>query len=112
MQILKRRHAEAESEWVFPSAIGTLRDPDNTRARYRRVVAGTPFEGSHPHDFRYYVAGVLDDAGLPAREIADYLGHERISTTQEDYIERGVVGEEAGPAMAKRPKASESKKEG
>lgn len=67
---------------MFPSAIGTLRDPDNTRARFRRVVKGTAFEGLHPHDFRHYVAGKLDDAGLSAREIADYLGHERISTTQ------------------------------
>jgi integrase len=31
------------------------------------------------------------DAGPTARQIADYLGHERISTTQEEYMERGVV---------------------
>ncbi|QRP46909.1 tyrosine-type recombinase/integrase [Amycolatopsis sp. FDAARGOS 1241] len=71
---------------MFPSAAETLRDPDNTRARIRRVVAQTPFTGLHLHDFRHYVAGVLDDAGLTAREIADYLGHERTSTTQEDYM--------------------------
>ncbi|MEW2505773.1 hypothetical protein AB0878_35435 [Amycolatopsis sp. NPDC047767] len=63
MDILKRRHADAAPAWVFPSAAETLRDPDNTRARIRRVVAQTPFEGLHPHDFRHYVAGVLDDAG-------------------------------------------------
>jgi integrase len=103
MEILKRRHAESDSLWVFPSATGTLRDPDNTRARFRQVVAETPYQGLHPHDFRHYVAGVLDDAGLSAREIADYLGHERISTTQEDYMERGVVGEDVGPALAERP---------
>ncbi|MGW4483096.1 hypothetical protein ACWEOE_04595 [Amycolatopsis sp. NPDC004368] len=40
---------------------------------------------------------------MTAREIADYLGHERISTTQEDYLERGVVGEDVGPALAARP---------
>lgn len=103
MEILKRRYAVSTSPWVFPSAIGTLRDPDNTRARFRRVVKGTAFEGLHPHDFRHYVAGKLDDAGLSAREIADYLGHERISTTQEDYMERGVVGENAAPALSERP---------
>jgi integrase len=27
METLKRRHADSESEWVFPSATGTLRDP-------------------------------------------------------------------------------------
>ncbi|WP_246127535.1 tyrosine-type recombinase/integrase [Amycolatopsis rhizosphaerae] len=103
---------DSESPWVFPSATGTLRDPDNTRARIRQVVAGTPFEGLHPHDFRHYVAGVLDDAGLSAREIADYLGHERISTTQEDYMERGVVGEKAAPALATRPEVEEPENEG
>lgn len=103
MDILKRRHAEAGSPWVFPSATGTLRDPDNTRARIREVVAGTAFEGLHPHDFRHYVAGVLDGAGLTAREIADYLGHERISTTQDEYMERGVVGLDASDALDERP---------
>ncbi|MEU6646755.1 site-specific integrase [Saccharomonospora sp. NPDC046836] len=112
MDILKRRHAESDSPWAFPSSTGTLRDADNTRARVRQVVAGTPFEGLHPHDFRHYVAGVLDDAGLTAREIADYLGHERISTTQEDYMERGVVGEGAGPALAERPQATKPKDKG
>lgn len=104
MDILKRRHADAESPWVFPTTTNTLRDPDNTRARFRQVVADTDFAGLHPHAFRHYVATVLDGQGLSAREIADYLGHERISTTQEDYMERGVVGEEAGPALADPPK--------
>ncbi len=112
MDILKRRQAEAETQWVFPSTTGTLRDPDNTRARFRMVVEKTPYKGLHPHDFRHYVAGVLDDAGLTAREIADYLRHERISTTQEDYMERGVVGEDVGPALAERPKIELPKEEG
>lgn len=109
MEILKRRYAVSTSPWVFPSATGTLRDPDNTRARFRRVVKGTAFEGLHPHDFRHYVAGKLDDAGLSAREIADYLGHERISTTQEDYMERGVVGESVAPALSERPEIAPPK---
>jgi integrase len=71
---------------VFPSASGTLRDPNNTRKYIRKVVSDTAFEGLHPHDWRHYVAGVLDDAGLTARQIADYLGHDRISTTQDEYI--------------------------
>jgi selenocysteine lyase/cysteine desulfurase len=40
-------------------------------------VVRTSFEGLH----RHYVAGVLDAAGITARQIADYLGHDRISTT-------------------------------
>jgi integrase len=112
MEILKRRYAESSSEWAFPSTRGTLRDPDNTRKYIRNVVAGTPFEGLHPHDFRHYIAGILDDAGLTARQIADYLGHERISTTQEEYMERGVVGELVGPALANQPTAQLPKRAG
>jgi integrase len=82
MGVLKRRFVESESPWVVPSAAGTLRDPDHTRRYIRKVVAESAFEGLYPHDWRHYVAGVLDDAGLTAREIAGYLGHERVSTTQ------------------------------
>jgi integrase len=112
MDILKRRSTDSTSAWVFPSTRGTLRDPDNTRKYIRKVVAGTAYEGLHPHDFRHYIAGVLDDAGLSARQIADYLGHERISTTQEEYMERGVVGELVAPALGKKPAAQLPKKVG
>lgn len=86
--------------------------PLRTPGRFRQVVEGSAFKGTHPHDFRHYVAGRLDSAGRSAREIADYLGHEWISTTQEDYMERGVVGDEAGRALADRPTIVPPKKEG
>src|SRR5690606_36354540 len=64
MDVLKRRHVESVSQWVFPTSTGSLRDPSNTAAQFRKVVAGTPFEGLSPHDFRHYVADALDRAGL------------------------------------------------
>ncbi|MEU3624087.1 tyrosine-type recombinase/integrase [Amycolatopsis coloradensis] len=103
VDILKQRHESLTSEWCFPSSTGTLRDPDNTRKYIRRVVAGTSFEGLHPHDWRHYVVDVLDAAGLSAREIADYVGHDDPSTTQDLYMSRGVVGEAASAALATRP---------
>ena len=66
--------ADALSEWIFPFTRLTVRDPGNTRARLRDVVRKTPWEGLHPHAFRHLVATRLDQAGLSAREIADYLG--------------------------------------
>ncbi|MFE0026785.1 tyrosine-type recombinase/integrase [Amycolatopsis sp. NPDC059021] len=103
MDVLKGRFAESLSPWVFPSARGTLRDPDNTRKYIRCVGEGTEFEGLHPHDWCHYIAGVLDDAGLTARQIADFIGHDKPSTTQDVYMDRGVVGELCGPALGDRP---------
>jgi integrase len=95
----RRRHADALSEWIFPTTRLTVRDPDNTRARLRDVVRGTPWEGLHPHAFRHLVATRLDRAGLSAREIADYLGHERISMTQDVYMARQTTGVAAAAAL-------------
>ena len=94
--LLLRRYETAHGEWVFPSTRGSLRDPDNTRKQLRDVLRGTQWQGLHPHAFRRLVATQMDAAGASAREIADYLGHERISMTQDVYMSRGVPG---GAAM-------------
>lgn len=99
LALLRRRQAASTSEWVFPSSTDTLRDPDNTRRQLRGVVSGSTWEGLHPHAFRHLVATVLDGAGLTAREIADYLGHEKISTTQDVYMDRKARGERAAKAL-------------
>ena len=52
-----------------------------------------------PHAFRHLVATRLDQAGLSAREIADYLGHERISMTQDVYMSRQTTGVAAAAAL-------------
>ena len=99
IELLRKRHAGSHGPWVFPSTRGTLRDPENTRTRLRQVVAGTPWQGLHPHAFRHLVATRLDAAGLSAREVADYLGHERISMTQDVYMSRKSTGANASAAL-------------
>jgi integrase len=99
MEILLRRYETAEGEWLFPSTRGTLRDAENTRTRLRGVLKETEWEGLHPHAFRRLVATRLDAKGLSAREIADYLGHERVSMTQDVYMARRVTGALAADAM-------------
>ncbi|WP_239028989.1 hypothetical protein [Pseudonocardia acidicola] len=49
--------------------------------------------------FRHLVATRLDAAGLSACEIADYLGHERVSLTQDVYMARRVAGAAASAAL-------------
>jgi integrase len=99
MAILRRRFDTRTSEWVFPSSTGKLRDPDNTRKQLRHAVDSTEWAGLHPHAFRHLVATRLDEAGLSAREIADYLGHERVSMTQDVYMNRKVAGHAAAQAL-------------
>jgi integrase len=99
IELLRRRHEDSAGPWVFPSTRGTLRNPDNTRKQLRQVVGGTEWQGLHPHAFRHLVATRLDAKGLSAREIADYLGHERISMTQDVYMARGTTGAAAAAAM-------------
>jgi integrase len=74
---------------VFPSTAGTLRDPDNFRARWREVRDDLGVPDVTSHSFRKSVATLIDDEGLSARIGADHLGHARISMTQDKYMARG-----------------------
>lgn len=88
MQLLRRRH-ERLSEFttlLFPTALMRPRDPSNTQReiRDRRDALGYPDLSTH--SFRKTAATILDKAGLSATEIADYLGHENPSMTQDVYM--------------------------
>ncbi|MEV0853386.1 MULTISPECIES: tyrosine-type recombinase/integrase [Nocardia] len=75
---------------VFPSAVGTLRDPQNVGHGWQRVREALGFaEDITPHSFRHAVATILDDAGLSARVTADVLGHVDPAMTQRHYMARG-----------------------
>ncbi len=60
-------------------------------------MTGTPWRGLHPHAFRHLIATRLDAAGPSTREIADYLGHERVSMIQDVSVSR--TGTSAGAAL-------------
>ncbi|WP_223839591.1 tyrosine-type recombinase/integrase [Saccharopolyspora pogona] len=63
-------------------------------------MEGTAWEGLHPHAFRRLIATELDGQALTAHEIADYLGHEQVSMTQDAYMKRGIVSSPAAEALA------------
>lgn len=88
MNLLKRRHERLEpyTDLLFPTPLMRLRDPSNTQReiRDRRDALGYPTLSTHA--FRKTVATILDKAGLSATEIADYLGHENPSMTQDVYM--------------------------
>jgi integrase len=88
IELLHRRHERLKefTSLLFPTPLMRLRDPSNTQReiRDRRGVLGYPELSTH--SFRKTVATILDKAGLSATEIADYLGHENPSMTQDVYM--------------------------
>lgn len=85
-----RARAGAPGTLVFPSELGHLRDPSNTRRDLRVIFKRLGFEGLTSHVFRKTTASLMDDAGLPARAASDQLGHSRVSQTQDTYYGRKV----------------------
>ncbi|GAA4877083.1 hypothetical protein GCM10023222_36990 [Saccharopolyspora cebuensis] len=85
---------------VFPNTKGGLRDKHNTLARWREFRAEAEYPWVTFKTFRKSVATVLDGAGLTAREIADQLGHSKVSTTQDVYMGRRVTSRKAAEALS------------
>ncbi|WP_029429862.1 tyrosine recombinase XerC [Blastococcus sp. URHD0036] len=103
VDLLRRRRAQVStadgSEVAFPSPTGRLRDPHNTSSNLRQALNRAGFEWVTSHVFRKTVATRLDEAGLSARQIADHLGHNRPSLTQDVYMGRGLAAPEAAAAL-------------
>lgn len=102
---LLRRRCDRLAEFtnlLFPTPLMRLRDPSNTQReiRDRRVVLGYPALSTH--SFRKTVATILDKAGLSAAEIADYLGHENPSMTQDVYMNTVKGATKAAEVMQRR----------
>ncbi|MER7445355.1 site-specific integrase [Microbacterium sp. NPDC097977] len=70
LDALVRRRVNAYCEWVFPSAVGTLRWPENVRQQWNVALRGTGVEWMTPKDCRKAVATIL---GVEAAR--EQLGH-------------------------------------
>jgi integrase len=69
---------------VFPHCRGPgLRDPSNAFDAFRAARGVGDLSWITTHVFRKTSATILDQAGLSARQVADQLGHERPSLTQD-----------------------------
>lgn len=84
---------------MFPTALGNLRDPRNTSRDWREARDRLGFPGVTTHSFRKTVATALDQSGLTAREIAEYLGQENPSLTQDVYLAKTTGGMKAAAAL-------------
>ncbi|MEV7618864.1 site-specific integrase [Microbacterium sp. NPDC089321] len=88
MSLLRKRHAVLRdaTSLIFPTPLMRPRDPSNTQRELRDRRESLGYPGLSTHAFRKTVATILDKAGLSATEIADYLGHENPSMTQDVYM--------------------------
>ena len=99
--MLSVRRPPDAADWspVFPSASHTWWDPANAQDALRKARERTGFDWVTSHVFRKTAATVLDEAGFSARQIADQLGHERPSLTQDVYMHRGATNPAAAAAF-------------
>lgn len=98
--LLKTRERVA-NEWnvVFPSQRGKLRDRSNTNDDIRDALNPLGFDWITSHTFRKTAATVLKKAGMDDIDIANQLGHKRISMTQDVYFGRGQASPEAAEKL-------------
>lgn len=102
--LLKRRHKRLKeaTTLLFPTLTMTLRDPSNTQRQIRERREQLGYPELSTHSLRKTIATLLDRAGLSATEIADYLGHENPSMTQDVYMNTVRGGNKAAKALEKQ----------
>jgi len=78
---------------VFPSAAGTLREPQNLHRQWRNARERAGFGWVTPHTFRKSVATAIALGDL--RGAADQLGHSGTAVTERHYVQRTGAGPDA-----------------
>lgn len=84
---------------VFPTPLLKRRDRRNTAAEWQEARKRLGLPDYTFHSFRKTVATALDQAGLTARDIAEYLGHANPSLTMNTYMSKTVGGSRAADAL-------------
>nr|WP_172582523.1 site-specific integrase [Subtercola boreus] len=85
--VLVRRRVAAYSEWVFPSANGTLRWPENVRTQWASALKGSTVAWITTKSCRKAVATLLKATdGLDAAK--EQLGHSDVGVTSRHYVEQ------------------------
>lgn len=85
---------------IFPSSVGTLRDPNNFASQWRKVRDELEhLAGTTGHSFRKTVSNLATDTTSDPRVAADVLGHADVATTMRHYLARGKVHHEVAAAV-------------
>jgi integrase len=100
MRMLERRlDAGGGTGPLFPDSIGGWRDPSNTSRELRQARGSGEFAWVTSHVFRKTCATLLDEGELTARQIADQLGHAKVSMTQDHYLGRRLTSRRTAEAL-------------
>lgn len=101
MMMLKMRYPGPEYAMspVFPNALGTWRDRNNTGRTLRKFRTAAGYKWVTSHVFRKTAITIMDQQGLSARTIAGYVGHARPSITQDTYMDRRPEDRRVSEAM-------------
>ncbi|MDX6296730.1 MAG: hypothetical protein QOI51_587, partial [Nocardioidaceae bacterium] len=92
LRMLERRHsASGGTGPLFPDSKGGWRDPSNLSRELRQARGSDEFAWVTSHVFRKTCATLLDEGELSARQIADQLGHAKVSMTQDNYLGRRLT---------------------
>jgi integrase len=107
--LAERRQARPGDWLVFPSDVGTTKDPRAMRRSWDRVLGGSGMEWVTQKVLRKTVATIVD-AEDGSEVAAKQLGHKGDAVTLRHYIERApqIVGSLALEALAARKEESES----
>lgn len=75
---------------IFPSNVGTLRDPSNFGSQWRGVRDDLEhLAGTTGHSFRKTLSNLTADKSGDPRVAADVLGHKDVATTLRHYLSKG-----------------------
>jgi integrase len=92
VRMLERRVATSgDTGPLFPDSRGGWRDPSNLSRELRQARGSGEFAWVTSHVFRKTCATLLDEGELSARQIADQLGHAKVSMTQDNYLDRRLT---------------------
>ncbi len=97
-QILRRRMAQENSPWVFPSVRDPIQPQSHSLALWSRVRNEAGIGDVRLHDLRHTVASQAALAGIPLPVVARLLGHSDVSMT----MRYAHVGDREVEAAAER----------
>jgi integrase len=85
-----RKLASGGSGPLFATPFGEWRTPDSVTSQLRVALDRVGYGWVTSHNMRDTVASMMREAGIPVREIADWLGQRSTAVTERHYLEDKV----------------------